>query len=412
YNLLFVFRFLTAIGHVVFLVAMLMNVALSLRELPTPVRLPWRVGALAVAVIASHPAIIDYLVEFRLDSWPNALLMIAIYRYRSRRWGPLRSSIELAALSMAAILCSPKLVLFVGMFGALSIVMDDQRPKRVVGMLAGGLGMLALGAGFLLAAGHNPVDVYRLALRYHRVLNDKGGFGHGVYEIVLALKILRNVVIASIVAWPLVGWRRIHRSAFEIAVLLFLILQLKMVGFGYKQYYAPWYLLAIAFLPYLEVLTRRVKVLNSVLLAIAVLYVADNVLPSYRGYQDGTALNADLEARKALEAQVPPGHFVIASIETRPLFRRDALYQHHNSYAPSGYDGTRVMQELNVQPYSGNFTVDKALAAIEAHKPDLIITNARLPGYVRTAMEKYLAKHRDEYVHQDGFFGSYMVRKR
>src|SRR5580765_5734216 len=55
YNLLFVFRFLTAAGHVVFLVALLKNVALSLRELPTPVRLPARAAALSAAVIALHP---------------------------------------------------------------------------------------------------------------------------------------------------------------------------------------------------------------------------------------------------------------------------------------------------------------------------------------------------------------------
>ena len=44
-----------------------------------------------------------------------------------------------------------------------------------------------------------------------------------------------------------------------------------------------------------------------------------------------------------------------------------SVYQHHNSYAPSGFDGTRVMQELNIQPYSAEFTVEKALA--ESRKP-------------------------------------------
>jgi hypothetical protein len=412
YNLLFVFRFLTGIGHLVFLVAMLKNVALSLRELPTPVRLPLLPAAVAVAFIAMQPAIIEYLVEFRLDSWPNALLMIAIYRYRLRRADALRSSIELAALSTAAILCSPKLVMFVGLFGVASVVVDDRRLVRAGGMLAGGLGMLGLGAGFLKLAGHNPVHVYRLALGYHSVLNAKGGFGHGVYEIVWSLTAMRNVVIASAIAWPLVAWRRLHRAPFEIAALLFLVLQLRLVGFGYKQYYAPWFLLAITFLPYLEVLARRMKLVHSLLLVAAVLFTFDSVMPVYRTYQDGSFVDDDIAARKNLEATlVKPGHFVIASIETRPLFRRDAVYQHHNSYAPSGFDGTRVMQELKIEPYSLEFTVEKARAEIEARSPDLIITNARLPGYVRTALEQYLAKHPNEYTRQDGHFGAYLVRK-
>jgi hypothetical protein len=411
YNLVFVFRYLAALGQVVFIVGVLKNVALSLRELSPSVRLPARVAALAAMFIAFHPAMFDYLIEFRIDSWPNAILVVGIYRYRVRRTDVWRSSIELAALSMLAVLCSPKLVIFAGMFAGASVVVDARRPARALGMLAGGVGMLLLGAGLLKLAGLNPIHVYRLSLGYHKLLNAKGGFGHGVYDIVWGQKMLRNVVIASAIAWPLVARRRIHREGFEIAALVFLVLQLKLVTFGYKQYYVPWYLLAIVFLPYLEVLFRRVRLLHALLLSAAVVYVGDNVLTVYREYQDSHALVEDLEARKALEALVPPGSFVMASIETMPLFRRDSVYQYHTSYAPSGFDGTRVMQELQVQPFAAEFTTEKARAELEARPPYLIMNAARYPPYVRLALDGYIAKHDSEYRHEDGHFGPYLVRR-
>src|SRR5262249_59917940 len=77
----------------------------------------WSVtGVQTCALPILHPAIFEYLIEFRIDSWPNALLVIAIYRYRVRRADALRSSIELAVLSMVAVLCSPKLIMFAALF--------------------------------------------------------------------------------------------------------------------------------------------------------------------------------------------------------------------------------------------------------------------------------------------------------
>src|SRR6185436_19852326 len=218
YDVLYLFRVLTGLGHVAFVVALFKNIALSLRDLPAPARLSVRATTLCVAAILVHGIVLDYMVEFRLDSWPNAMLMFAIYRYRSRRTNALRSGIELGALSTAAILCSPKLVIFAGAFVAASIAVDDRRLLRLGGMFAGGLGALALGAGFLLLAGHNPVHVYRLVFGYHDLLNAKGGFGYGNYENVVAGEpTIRNVVIASVIAWLLLVRHRVYRHGFELA---------------------------------------------------------------------------------------------------------------------------------------------------------------------------------------------------
>src|SRR4029078_2811038 len=109
-----------------------------------------------------------------------------------------------------------------------------------------------------------------VVLSYQDSLNAKDSVGYGNYEIVMYEKVVRDIVVASVIAWPLVTWRRIHRLSFEIAAPAFLVLQLALVRFGYKQYYAAWFLLAVAFLPYLEVLARRFKPAHSLLLAAAV----------------------------------------------------------------------------------------------------------------------------------------------
>jgi hypothetical protein len=412
YNLLFVFRLIAAIGQVAFMVALFKNVALSLRELPTPAGLPVRVGAIAAAFVALHPAVFEYLLEFRIDSWPNAVLAIAIYRYRLRRSDALRASIELAALSIAAVLCSPKLIVFATLFAFASLLVDDRRLVRLGGMVAGGAAALGLGAGLLLIAGLEPIGVYRLSLEYHHVLNTKGGFGRGLYEMVNAQPVMRNVLIASVVAWLIVVRRRIHRAAFEIAVLVFLAAQLKLVSFGYKQYYAPWFLLGAAFLPYLEVLWRPVRPLHSLLLAAALAYSSVNAFEVYRGYENRVPLAMDIKGRQDLDALVPRDGFVVSMVDTMGTFRRNALYQAVTSYARNEFDGTRIMQELKVDPYSQEFTTERASADLEAHPPDVIVLGAGFPPYVRRAIDEYVAKHAAQFTRMNGHFGEMLVRKR
>ena len=167
-----------------FFVAMLKNVALSLRELPNARALAPAAGRAGGRLIALQPRSSTTWSSFASTRGRTRCLMIAIYRYRTRRTNALRSSIELAALSAAAILCSPKLVCSSACSGWPASPPTTGGCCAPAGMLAGGVGMLALGAGFLRLAGHNPVHVYRLALGYHRVLNAKGGFGHGNFEIV------------------------------------------------------------------------------------------------------------------------------------------------------------------------------------------------------------------------------------
>jgi len=413
YDVLFIFRFIATLGQIAFLVGVIKNVRLSLRQFREPVTLPVSFAALAAVVMLSHPDNFDYPFEFRIDAWPNAVLLLAIHRYRVRRALAFRSSVVLAASAMAAVLCSPKLIVFVGLFCVASLATDDQRLRRLAGMLAGGSGMVVLGVGALLLAGLNPISVYRVALLYHHVLNKEGAFNHGLFQVIfLEQPVPRDIVIAAVIAWAVVARRRMLRMPFEIAVIGFLVLQLVLVGFPYKQYIAPWFMLAVAVVPYLEVLARRWRLLHSALLAAAFLYAGSSMVGAYRLYADRHDGSDDFRARRQLGALVPRDGYIVGSIETMPLLRRNSFYQLVNSLAGNSYDGTRVMQGLGISPFSEKFTTDSARQQLEAHPPDLIILSAGYPAYERAALDEYVARHGSAYVRQQVANSTVLSRRR
>lgn len=74
-----------------------------------------------------------YLLEFRIDAWPNALLFWAVYRYRARAVPSFGATFELAVLSTLAVLCAPKLVLFIVLFALGSLMVGERRWPRALG---------------------------------------------------------------------------------------------------------------------------------------------------------------------------------------------------------------------------------------------------------------------------------------
>jgi len=123
-----------------------------------------------------------------------------------------------------------------------------------------------------------------------------------------------------------------------------------------------------------------------------------NVVDSYRTYADRHEADDDFRQRKELEALVPRDAFVVGTIETIPMFRRSSFYQVVNSMAPSGYDGARVMQELQLEGYSKKFTEADGLRQLEEHPPELILRRGSYPAYPRHALSDYIARHAAEYV--------------
>jgi hypothetical protein len=138
-------------------------------------------------------------------------------------------------------------------------------------------------------------------------------------------------------------------------------------------------------------------------LAAAFVFVASNAFELYRSYSPRHEVADDFRARKQLGALAPANGYVVATIETMPLFRRNSFYQLANSLAGNGLDGAKAMQMMAISPFSDNFTVERALRQIEAHPPDLIVPGAGYPQFERAALDIFLGRHAGEYFpHQSG----------
>lgn len=412
YQVLFAFRFLTALGHVLVLVGIAKNVALSFRGLRQPLSLPASSFLLGVVVIAGQPLIVDYLLEFRLDAWPNALLLLSIHRYRSRPQPVFRSSAQFAFLAALAILCSPKLLLLLVLFFAASVALDTDRILRASAMAVGGFGGLLLGAGLLVVMGLNPISVYRLFFSYHHLLNKHGGFGYGLATAVWAQPIPLGILIASVCSAGLVLKRRVLSSPFEVAAAGFLALQIVLVAFRYKQYYGPWFVLGIAFIPYLEVLLKKLRPLHSAAIAAAIVYASANVLDGFRSFDKMNDAATEIRLRHWEQNLVPPNGTIAASLEVMPIFRRGVFYHSVNSFAPSGYDTATVMTALAMRPFSKMFTEEAYARELESKRPDLVVVEGWFPPLQRKALDTYLQKFRSEYLQMDTAGGPILVRQR
>ena len=410
YKVLFALRLLSTAGHVVFLLYLGKNVALSLRSFRPAPSLAARWFVLGAVMVVVAPAVIDYVLEFRIDSWPNALLVFAIYRYRRKPGSSWRSSAVFAFLTVAAVLCSPKLVLFLALFVAADLVGASDRLTRIAGMAAGGIAALALGALLLLLARLNPYHVYKLAIVYHAQLAAKGGWGRGLAREVFGRPVLLGIVGAGALAWFVSARRRILQFPFELAMVGFLALQLGFVTFPYKQYYAPWFMLGAGLVPYLEIALRRTRVLHSVALAVAILYTADNAWEGRQRYE-APAARSDISYRQWMESVVPPTGFVMAPMETMPLYRRGPLYQLAGSFAPSGFDAERIARDLQLEPFSSRFTQAAFDRDMEANPPDLILVTGFYAPLQRTAIDHYFVHHRAEYDREQTQRGAVLVRK-
>jgi hypothetical protein len=402
---LFGYRILTVAGHLAFVLALAANIALSFARLPDPDRLDRRPFALAVFLFAASFAVTAYLVEFRLDAWPNAVLFFAVYRHRKGAAPPFRAAFQLASIALLAIACSPKLVAFFGLYLLADLMRRADRRAHLAGLAAGAAGALLLLLLGLAAARISPVLAYRLGYRYHAVLNVQGGFGHGLARAILGQPALLALLASSLIGWLLVMGRRIATQPFELAVFGFLSLQAAFVGFSYAQYLAPWFLLGLVFFPYLELALRRWPAAHSVFLAAALVCAAGNVVQDL-----GVDLRADDTAEVVAfdgwaRARVPPDATVAGPYSRLPIFRRNALAVNAYSVAPSGISTAEILHELKIAPWDALATDSAYDQQLETARPALIAEGGLVPAAQSAAMARYLARHAAEYQRTEGPFG-------
>ncbi|MEO7668161.1 MAG: hypothetical protein ABIW57_02410, partial [Polyangia bacterium] len=399
YNVLFAFRFLSGIFHALFLILVAKNIAgsaaSSSSSSPRSSRAAvwWRPLALGFLVLAAQPAVLAYLLEFRLDALPNALLLFATLQYRRSRGAVTWAALRFGLLSSAAVLCSPKLGILLLSFVIFSLLPAQQRKWRLAGMAAGAGAAVVAAIGILLALRLDPVDVFRLSIAYHSLLNRRAGFGHGMASAIWQQRMALAIVVGSAVAflWRIKG--RFLSAPFELAVLSFLIFQLFFVSFPNKQYYGPWFVLGLALFPYLYdalVTDAGGRLLSAVALSAGLAYGGFNVMRDLDHYRHHDPARSEIAARQSLELLVPAGAPVVVSMERRLLFRRDSLYHIASSAAPSGFNTARLMEILNVAGLGARFNTDYYRAEMERMPPALIVQRGWFTIEQQRAIDGYL----------------------
>jgi hypothetical protein len=391
---LFALRVVSAVGHVALLLALAKNVSLSFARLPQPTSLRWRTFAIATVIVAGDLSVTWYLLEFRMDAWPDALLFWAVYRYRARVCPSFGAAFELAVVSTLAVLCAPKLVLFLVLFAAFDLMVGERRWPRAAGLGAGAL-VATLAAGlFLLAMGLSPVLVYRLCITYHVLLAARGGFAHELAKSIWGQPQLLAVLVASVSGWLLVARARLEASTFELAIVVFLALQAALVSFGYPQYYAPWFLLGLVFLPYLELALRPMPIAHRSAIALGLFLACANAARDLRTFVTAHQTASVVAFNQWAASVVPPDATVAGDLMHLPLYRRGMFYHLVTSFTPRGYSGETAVHDFDFPASLRERGTPAAYdRELETERPLLLVPGDLLSPEAKDAIKRYLDRH-------------------
>ena len=403
-GLLLELRLATALANGLVLVLVAANLRLGRADVP----LAWT-WAGVLLVVASRPNL-DYLIDFRPDACPTALLLAAILLLRMQRPRPVIGRYALfALLGTTSVLASPKLLVLLGLFAGLDLLSLRREARgtivqAVVSLLAGGIGAVALGAGFLSMAGVSPKLAWSLTIPYHALLAKNAGFDHGLAESLTAQKFLLSVVVGGMICWLYLALsRQIKASTFEVSVAAFLLLQTALVPFPYRQYFAPWFLLGATFIPCWPLLLARfVPKVTRMIVAVTLLLAtsAAGLSTLDLSYAEG-ARNAE-EYWSIVTARLPRDARVVAAVPLHPVIARDACYGWVRSGDPLGrYETEEIMRDLDLPGISERFESAWYERELEAAAPELIATGVsgddRLASRYARAVAAYTRRHAAEY---------------
>ncbi len=379
-------RVVTAIGNLVFLGGL---VALGARSLPAGAGRRW--AWLGVATVVFNPFILDYLVEFRVDGWGYAAIVWSTFLYVQRgSWG--NRNIEFGVLTgLASALLAPKMVLLPPMI-VLVDLLTKSRTWR--GFFREGL---AYAAGVGLAAGlfvvyllANRIGIERLLLllvRYHAVSNAHASFRYGLLGQVLSLRPLLSLVLAGLMAWA-IGClhRRVLTGPFEPALALWLAAQTLLVSYPYKQYYAPWFLFASAFVPSLGPVFNRLRGARVIVYLLACAVTIHGSYQIAKFWADTGIGRSENDLIRWMNRMARPEDRVVGSPPYHPIDRFDTFFLSFNTSDRKGFDSERILAELpGLQPFVMEAHYRSEL---EAHPPAFVVLQSPVFEVTHPATQK------------------------
>jgi hypothetical protein len=371
YDALVALRVLSSVGNIAFLAGLAAIAFTSVER--------GRLWALlGTAVVAFHPAVLGFLVEFRMDGWGYALAVWSLFRFR-RTSGPLRHA-EMGFLTgVASLLFCPKFALLppmIALYDGLAVRAGWRGFFRIIISYAIGLGLAAGAFVFFLIA--QRIEVSRammILVGYMMKYNNYSlsSLGHGLLREVSGSPVLTPLIAAGLAAWVVVLLRRrTPPDSYHAALAFWLVTQAVLVALPYKQYYAPWFLFGSGYLAFLGValsdLPRRIG---------AAVFVVACGLSAYGAaarattwYREDSA-NYERSLIQVMDRISLPGDYVVAAPPHHPIFRRDVFYLSLNTLDPNGYDADRILDSF--PSLSGLVTADRYRSELESHPPALIV---------------------------------------
>ena len=385
-------RVFSSLGHALTLLLLAANMRLGRREIH-----PLWIAAALLWMLA-HEGTQDYVSEFRPDPWSNAAMLAALLAARLQR----PRYTLFGFLAAVSVLWSPKLVVLPAIFAVLELVrLRRDAWRAALAMIGGGLAALAAAWLALRASDIDPEQAYALIIRFHAVVARLGGFGYGLASTLWDQRLLVAPAAGGAIVWLVLAIRReLRPNVFEISVALFLIVQLFLVPFPYKQYFTPWLLLAAVFIPFWSLLFARVRVLRDLALPAALLFVTVHALIAWDFARTAYGFARTGEYWQFMKQFSGPRHRVVAPVLFHPTTARDSNYAWFGT--PGGdlrFGPEAILRDLRYPGVSERVTYGYYLRELEARPPDAIVfgdrNDALLPELSRAA-RAFIEKHRYE----------------
>ncbi len=388
-------RVVAGVGNLIFLGGL---VALASRSLPPGAGRRW--AWLGVGVVAFSPFILDYLAEFRVDGWGYAAIAWGTVLFGRRPRGIYRG-VEFGLLTgLASALLAPKMVLLPPMIVLVDLV---ARSGSWRGFFRDGLayaGGVGLAAGlfflYLLANGIETGRILLLLGRYHAVSNAHASFRYGLLGQVLMLRVLLIPILAGAAAWAIGCLRRRDLTGpFEPALALWLAAQMLLVAYPYKQYYAPWFLFASAFVPSLGLVFNCLREGRSLVYVLACAATVYGCYPIARFWARTDIARSENHLIRWMDRVARPEDRVVGSPPYHPIDRLDTFFLSFNTSDPKGFDSERIFAEL---PGLREFvTAERYRAELAANPPAFVVLHSPVfevthPATQKAALEAFILR--------------------
>ncbi len=332
----------------------------------------WRGSLLGLAVVALHPGVLPFLIEFRMDGWGYALAAWGVYGLRRRGTGDARFAAFGLVTGVATLLLCPKLALLAPLVVAAELGPGWRSPRRwarPAGAYLLGAGLAGAVFALYLAAQRIEIGrVYLLLFRLNALINAHSSIRFGMARMILRWPIPLAAIALGAACW-VVQWarRRTWPDTYHPALAAWLIAQAVLVASPYKQYFGPWLLFGACFVGFLgQALAARSRWLGMLACVLACGPSVASTVERMQLIRQHGGRKAHCEAIRWMNRVARPEDYIVAEPFIHPVVRRDCFF----AWWSTGYN---IREVLDAMPsLRASMSEARYRAELEAHPPAFV----------------------------------------